>query len=381
MRQPSPTMAQILETQIQTLALTLRPSTAVAYRVACRRFLSYLSAAFPRVRQLSELRRDPHLLGWFRSQCDPPPPLTPKTRQNYLLCLRRLFDHLLLQGHPVQPNLICQQDFPLLPKFLPRPLSITDDQLLQQELQRTDDLLSNALLLTRATGIRVGECIDLTLDCLRAVGENQWLMHVPLGKLHTERLVPADENIRRIIARILSLRTSASLPRRPNGDGLLLPCCCSHRAFHSVLASALSDAARRAGCSTRVTPHRLRHTFATEMIRYGVSLPALMQMLGHKDIRMTLRYIEVTQLDLQREFHAARQNAAQSRRMPALPVPTAVIATGLPGIRQAISTARHLLEMYRRQLSDEKQGPRLQRLDKRLLTVVSQLEKIATAEK
>jgi hypothetical protein len=45
------------------------------------------------------------------------------------------------------------------------------------------------------------------------------------------------------------------------------------------------------------------------MIRLGVSLPALMQMLGHKDIRMTMRYVQVTQRDLQREFHLARQHA------------------------------------------------------------------------
>ncbi len=47
------------------------------------------------------------------------------------------------------------------------------------------------------------------------------------------------------------------------------------------------------------------------MLRLGVSLPALMQLLGHKDIRMTLRYVQVTQQDLQREFHRARQNTPQ----------------------------------------------------------------------
>jgi integrase/recombinase XerD len=46
-----------------------------------------------------------------------------------------------------------------------------------------------------------------------------------------------------------------------------------------------------------------RHTFATEMLRLGISLPALMQLLGHKDIHMALLYLEVTQQDLQREFH------------------------------------------------------------------------------
>ena len=45
--------------------------------------------------------------------------------------------------------------------------------------------------------------------------------------------------------------------------------------------------------------HR-RHSYASEMIRLGVSLPALMQLLGHKDIRMTLRYVQVTQHDLKR---------------------------------------------------------------------------------
>ena len=45
------------------------------------------------------------------------------------------------------------------------------------------------------------------------------------------------------------------------------------------------------------------------MLRLGVALPALMQLLGHNDIAMTMRYLEVTQQDLQREFHRARQNA------------------------------------------------------------------------
>jgi site-specific recombinase XerD len=371
----------MLETQIQTLALTLRPSTINGYRTARSSLLAYLSSAFPQLQQPSELRRDPHLLGWFRSQCDQQPPLSHKARHNYLLCLRRLFEDLTDYGHPLQPNLIRPQDFPLLPHYLPRPLSLSDDQLLQQELRRTDDLLANVLLLTRATGMRIGECIDLAMDCLQPAGEQQWQVHVPLGKLRTERLLPADEDIQRIVNRVLALRESDPLPRRPDGERLLLPCCRSHHAFHQILASALADASQRAGCSTHVTPHRLRHSFASEMVRLGVSLPALMQMLGHKDIRMTLRYVEVTQLDLQREFHAARQNAAQPYRMPTLPVAHGLIAAGLPGICQAISTARHLLEMYRRQSGEEKERRRLQRLDQRLVAFVSQLKKITTAEK
>jgi integrase len=235
--------------------------------------------------------------------------------------------------------------------------------------------------LTRATGIRIGECIDLALDCLRQVGPDQWALHVPLGKLHTERMVPAEAEVRRIVARILALRPLAPSARWASSEGLLLPRRGGHYALYQTLLLALADAAQRAGCSAPVTPHRLRHTFASEMLRLGISLPALMQLLGHKDIRMTLRYVQVTQQDRQREFHAARQRAAPPHRVPVLALPTCATNTGLPGIHQALTATRHLLEMYRRALSDQKTRRRLQRLDRRLLDVAKQLDHITTAQK
>jgi hypothetical protein len=53
----------------------------------------------------------------------------------------------------------------------------------------------------------------------------------------------------------------------------------------------------------------------------------------------------------------------------------------LPGIRRALTATRHLLEMYRRQLQDEKARRNLQRLDKRRSTVIFELDRLATAEK
>jgi len=126
--------------------------------------------------------------------------------------------------------------------------------------------------------------------------------------------------------------------------------------------------------------HR-RHSFASEMIRLRVSLPALMQVLGHHDIRMTMRYVEVVQLDLQREFHAARENAAQPHRAPILSVPNVPPSADLPGIHQAVTATRHLLEMYRRRLTDEKIRRTLQRLNRRLLDIDSRLDRLAKAEK
>jgi len=124
--------------------------------------------------------------------------------------------------------------------------------------------------------------------------------------------------------------------------------------------------------------HR-RHTYASEMLRLGVGLPALMQLLGHNDIAMTMRYLQVTQQDLQRELHRARQNAPHC--LPPLSLPEHARAAGLPAIQQALAAARHLLEMHRRCLTDEKARRQFQRLDRRLRAVADQLALITTPEK
>lgn len=375
------TLEQIFEAQVQTLALTLQPFTVVKYEYVARHFVGYLRATFPEVRRLSQLRRDPHMLGWFRWLCELRPPIGNHTREQRLLCLRRLLDDLAAQGHPLQHGLIIREDFPTRPQYLPRALSPEDDRRLQEELRRADNLYSNALLLTRATGIRIGECIHLPLDCLRHVGPTQWALHVPLGKMHTERLVPLDTEGLRLINRILELRTQFSPRRLAKSQGLLLPRVGGRFALFQTLRVALADFARRAGCTdtSPISPHRLRHTWASEMLRCGISLPALMQMMGHKDIRMTLRYLKITQPDLQREFYKARQNTAQAYRPPALSASAA--SADLPGIARSLAATRHLLDMYRRQLSDDNTRRRLQRLDRRLLDIAQQLQKIGSAEK
>jgi len=244
-------------------------------------------------------------------------------------------------------------------------------------------LYSNALLLIRHTGIRLGECIHLALDCLRPLGDDQWALHVPLGKLHTERLVPVDDNVRQIVARILTLRAQAPASQLPKSADWLLPRSGGFWSLFLALRYAAIHAGERAGCSQHVTPHRLRHSFATEILRLGISLPALMQLMGHKDIHMTLWYLEVTQQDLQREFHLARQNTARLHLVPKLLLPHNSLFPGpdLPGICRTLAAARHLLEMYRRQLADESTRRKLQRLDKRLLTVASELNHLIPPQK
>ena len=61
-------------------------------------------------------------------------------------------------------------------------------------------------------------------------------------------------------------------------------------------------------------PHRFRHTFASDMVRAGVSLPALMQLMGHAQIQTTMVYVQVTPLEVYQEY--ARAVAKHIRPMP-----------------------------------------------------------------
>ena len=54
-------------------------------------------------------------------------------------------------------------------------------------------------------------------------------------------------------------------------------------------------------------PHRFRHTFACDMVRGGVSLPALMQLMGHSHIDTTMRYVQISPQDVWREYTQAVQ--------------------------------------------------------------------------
>src|SRR6516165_8350409 len=188
------------------------------------------------------------------------------------------------------------------PQRLPRPLSAEQDQLLQQEFLQRNDLGSNTFLLIRHTGMRIGECADLSFDCLRSTAPDQWAIHVPLGKLKTERMVPVDASVCELVQR---LRFFRSLDPRPH-DGRLLARPRTKEALVRQLRDYLHQVCHALGLSTRIVPHQLRHTYATEMLRAGVSFPALMKLLGHTSPDMTMLYVEVALNDLQREFQLAR---------------------------------------------------------------------------
>jgi site-specific recombinase XerD len=370
-------MIQAFDNQIQNLALTLRPNTIDRYGAVSRQFLNYLGASYPEIRHPSQLRRVPHIIGYMRSLCDKTPPLKNSTRSGYLIILRRLL--LLIAPHR---NFIFPTDIPRADQYLPRALSPENDRLLDLDLRIHTDIIHSALRLLRATGMRIGECLNLSTDCLHHLGNNEWALHVPLGKLHNERWIPVNEEIRNLVAHILSLRSLLESPDQEPLQSLLFPFPIKHHSGIVALRRALSEAARRAGCSTNVTPHQLRHTYATEMLRAGMSLPSLMGILGHRSIRMTMRYITITQTDLQQQYREARRILAGLHVVPTLnPTASDRANIDLNTICASLVSVRHLIEMYRRNPTHASSHRKLQRLINRISAVLTALLELDKASK
>jgi integrase len=176
---------------VESLCTALTPSSARNYNMVVRHFLVYLGAEYPEVTRIKQLRRDPRILGWMACLRAQITLLATATCIGRLFALRTVLNELAWANKlPDLAQLLRREDIPRTPHTLPRPLTAEQDQLLEQEFLRRNDLGGNVFLLLRRTGMRIGECADLSSDCLRSTGPDQWAIHVPLGKLKTERMVP-----------------------------------------------------------------------------------------------------------------------------------------------------------------------------------------------
>jgi integrase len=356
---------------VQSLCTALTPSSTRNYNMVVRHFLVYLGAEYPHVIRLKQLHRDPHILGWMACLRAQTPPLATATCIGRLFALRTILNELAWANKlPDLAQLLRREDIPRTPHTLPRPLTAEQDQLLEQEFLRRNDLGGNVFLLLRRTGMRIGECADLSFDCLRSAGPDQWALHVPLGKLKTERMVPGDAFVAELVQRLRFFRFLDPLPP----DGRLLARPATKFALVCQLRDYLHQVCHALGISTSIVPHQFRHTYATEMLRSGVSFPVLMKLLGHVDPEMTMRYVDVALTDIEREFRMAR---AKPRHLAPQPKPSSLQPrAGFNGLLDSFQASQHALETFRRSLPIGEMRNRLDRLANRLTKILAEIRKL-----
>jgi len=196
----------------------------------------------------------------------------------------------------------------------------------------------------------------------------------PLGKLQTERMVPVDAFVRDLIHR---LRFFRSLDPKPP-DQRLLARTSSKNALVRQLRDYLHQVCYAVDLPIAIVPHQFRHTYATEMLRSGVSFPVLMKLLGHVDPKMTMRYVDVTLTDLEREFQLARSHPRHLAPQPKLSSTSA--RAGMEGIIDALIATQHVMEMFRRSLPIVNERSPLDRLSNRLTKILAQIKKFQPPE-
>ena len=158
-------------------------------------------------------------------------------------------------------------------------------------------------------GLRSHEVIGLTDEQLQ-LAEGQIRIR---GKGNRERVVPLPHQVTSLLRRYLEVERPHVSTRE------VLVSLKGKRRGQAMTPAGLRSLFRyHRGCARvpRANPHRFRHTFGADMARGGISLAALMKLMGHSDIHTTMRYVELSPKDVFEEFQ--RVVARISRETPSL---------------------------------------------------------------
>ena len=313
---------------LERLAATHSHSTVNGTATKLGQFGRHLAEVDPGLGSLARLERRRHVETYLAAvararRAVDGAPISVEERRCRIITLNCFLNDIGQWGWPEAPphRLLFPGDIPRRPKALPRYLPVDQDRRLSEALARSSRALAaNALLLARATGIRIGELVDLQLDCVHEIpGQGAWLK-VPLGKLDSERMVPLDEHAVAIVDRIVAARSPGRpLPHPRHGRPVeFLLTHHGRRLLPDAIRAELRRAAADAGIG-HVTPHQLRHTYATALVNAGVSLQALMALLGHTSAEMSLRYGRLFDQTVRADYERALTLAKQ--RLGPLPQP------------------------------------------------------------
>jgi integrase len=322
----------------ETISTTLRPTTVQMRIKSIRVLCDWLGEHHPDVRRLDQLDRVTHIEPFLAFARNRPWRGANGTSRNISLLqfhhdiidLRVFFEDIAEWGWPGGPKrrLLFLSDLPHLPEPMPRALPPDIDREVMGAVAQLDDAFARtALIVLRATGMRIGELLDLELDCTADFGSHGTWLRVPLGKLGTERSVPLDpEPLEALDAWIVRRGQQRAMRHQRDGRpadfvfverGRKLG---PHR-IREGLRRAVVDAGLTGpdGAPLRITPHQLRHTFGTSLVNAGMNLPALMALLGHVTPEMTLRYAKVASPTVRAAYETAIANVRGRRPLFVIP--------------------------------------------------------------
>ena len=219
------------------------------------------------------------------------------------------FCAFLLDHGDITANPTAAVSSPRAPKPVPKPMSVDEvDALLHEPLKNeTPEAVRDAAMLELmyATGMRVTELVSLNLDSLHIAPAPAYVRCV--GKGSKERTIPVYEQAVDALDRYLDDSRQRLLKNRPqtalfvNRRGERL----TRQGFWLILRQY----AKSAGITAHVTPHTLRHSFATHMLRGGASVRDVQELLGHANVSTTQVYTQLADEHLREVYQNVHPRA------------------------------------------------------------------------
>jgi integrase len=320
-----PRMEAVLARYLQERSVSVEAQTVHGLEFAMRHLIRWVAVQHPTIDSFAQLTRE-HVLEFARALDDvhgvqSKRPLTTHTKISILSGVATFFRDVAYwgwDGVPAHPLLV-NGDLPKRPKRVPR--FIPDGELarLMQAVERLEDPFKRAaILVARWTGARRDEIQRLPLDCLDRYPDGTARLHIPVGKTHTERMVPMHAEAAEAVRSVQQLhRGGRGLPDRKTRlethylftrKGKLL-------GRQYLFEDALREACGAAGLVSpqgkpTITAHRFRHTVGTKMAERGARLSSIMAMLGHQSPDMAMTYIAISDQEVRRDYEKVLQPGA-----------------------------------------------------------------------
>ena len=224
--------------------------------------------------------------------------LSSRSIERHLTTLRGFFKYLIKMDI-LQNDIMKNIDNLKLGRFLPNVLTMEEvDKLMDIKLDSPFNYRTKAMLeMMYGSGLRVSELVNLTLNDI-----DLYNMTILInGKGNKERIVPLGEYAKDYLEKYLNIRGELLKKKNGNPDKLFLnnhgkPI--TRQGFNFLLNNLLKEK----GIEKEVTPHTLRHSFATHMLDNGADLRTIQELLGHSDIVTTRIYTHVSKRQIKDNY-------------------------------------------------------------------------------
>jgi len=280
-------MEQLLDQFLHYLIVEkgLSKNTIEAYSHGLTRFLSHLrEKGVQEIREVGKFHIRGFLLVLRRKN------LNTKSIVRNLVAIRTFFRFLIQEG-VLESNPVEELESPKVAKTIPEILTLKEiEQILEQpDLQTPLGTRDRAMVeMLYATGMRVSELTQLPIHQVNLEGGYVLLF----GKGSKERIVPLGSEAMKWVT--VYLKTARGLLSKGKENPSLFINRSGKGMSRQGFWKNLKDYARRAGLRKRITPHLLRHSFASHLLERGADLRSVQMMLGHADISTTQIYTHVT---------------------------------------------------------------------------------------